>query len=95
MVGAVLAARDVAAERRRAAVLDRRHRLQLAKARLTWPALASRQAGPWARKISATSRTGRATGSGRHAGASCFAGFKLSRSSGLVTSRIVLTATRV
>jgi hypothetical protein len=40
-------------------------------------------------------RTGRATGSGRHAGASCFAGFKLSRSSGLVTSRIVLTATRV
>src|SRR5215468_10877406 len=29
--------------------------------RLRWPALALRQAGPWARKISATSRVGRAT----------------------------------
>src|SRR5271169_2173040 len=27
---------------------------------LTWPALARRQAGPWSRKMSATSRTGRA-----------------------------------
>jgi hypothetical protein len=27
--------------------------------RLTWPRLASRQAGPWSRKISATSRAGR------------------------------------
>src|ERR1700726_1023373 len=27
--------------------------------RLTWPALALRHAGPWSRKISATSRTGR------------------------------------
>ena len=32
--GAVLAARDVAAERRRAAALDRRHHLQLAKAQV-------------------------------------------------------------
>ena len=29
--------------------------------RLTWPALACRQAGPWARKISATSSVGRDT----------------------------------
>src|SRR5580693_2459805 len=28
--------------------------------RLTWPALALRHAGPWARKMSATSRQGRA-----------------------------------
>src|SRR5712691_9301857 len=36
--------------------------------RLRWPAWARRQAGPWARKMSATSRAGRATraaGSGR------------------------------
>ena len=32
--------------------------------RLTWPALALRHAGPWSRKISATSRTGRATKAG-------------------------------
>src|SRR6185295_7593096 len=30
-------------------------------ARLTWPRLASRQAAPWSRKMSATSRAGRAT----------------------------------
>ena len=29
--------------------------------RLTWPALALRQAAPWSRKISATSRAGRDT----------------------------------
>src|SRR4249920_1570939 len=29
--------------------------------RLTWPRLASRQAAPWLRKMSATSRAGRAT----------------------------------
>ena len=71
--------------------------------RLTCPALASRQAGPWARKISATSRTRRATAAKHQAGASSLAGFlvgilarfKLSRSRGLITSRIVLTATRV
>ena len=47
----------MAAERRRAAALDRRHHLQLA--RLTWPALARRHAGPWSRKMSATSSAGR------------------------------------
>src|SRR5512145_1268638 len=35
--------------------------ITLSWARLTWPRLASRQAGPWSRKISATSRAGRAT----------------------------------
>src|SRR5277367_33733 len=62
--------------------------------RLTWPALASRQAGPWSRKMSATSRARRATRSGRQAGASgsaaflegILARFRPSRSSGLVTS---------
>src|SRR5712691_11433598 len=37
--------------------------------RLRWPAWARRQAGPWARKMSATSRAGRATRAasrGRH-----------------------------
>src|SRR5271154_6627407 len=71
--------------------------------RLTWPALASRQAGPWSRKISATSRARRTPKSGRQAGASLLAAsftgiwgkFRLSRSNGLVTSRIVLMATRV
>src|SRR5271168_2047500 len=43
--------------------------------RLTWPALASRQAGPWSRKMSATSRARRATRSGRQAGASGSAAF--------------------
>jgi hypothetical protein len=42
---------------------------------LTWPALASRQAGPWARKTSETSRAGRATCSEHYAGAPCSAGF--------------------
>src|SRR5271169_4016540 len=38
--------------------------------RLTWPALARRQAGPWSRKISATSRTGRAMIAAAYAGGS-------------------------
>src|SRR3954449_12323975 len=32
--------------------------------RLTWPALAVRQAAPWSRKMSATSRAGRSTSAG-------------------------------
>ena len=36
--------------------------------RLTWPALALRHAGPWSRKISATSRTGRPMTAGAYAG---------------------------
>ena len=56
-IGAVLAARDVPAQHRRAAALDRCHDLELPK--LTWPALACRHAAPWSRKISATSSAGR------------------------------------
>ncbi len=33
--------------------------------RLTWPALAWRHAGPWSRKISATSKAGRDTSAAR------------------------------
>src|SRR4029077_14703365 len=36
--------------------------------RLTWPALALRQAGPWVRKMSATSRAGRAISAARLGG---------------------------
>ena len=61
--------------------------------RPTWPALAVRHAGPWARKMSATSRRGRAMG--RQAGGGRLAMLTPSRSRELVTSRIVLTATRV
>ena len=55
--------------------------------RLTWPALALRHAGPWARKISATSSAGRATAPPRQAGGFTFGA---SCSSGLVTSRMRL-----
>ena len=40
--------------------------------RLTWPALALRQAGPWSRKMSATSSAGRAISAARQAGGSSF-----------------------
>ena len=40
--------------------------------RLTWPALALRHAGPWPRKISATSKAGRDTEPARYAGGSAF-----------------------
>src|SRR5262249_58102457 len=76
--------------------------------RLTWPALAWRHAGPWRRKISATSSLGRANSAARQAGASALVSCLISllissvlgrsgvrRSDGLMTSRIVLVATRV
>ena len=68
--------------------------------RLTWPALACRHAAPWPRKISATSSAGRDTRAARQAGGSgsglsCLAISALMRSSGLMTSRNVLVATRV
>src|SRR6516225_10695174 len=47
-VAAILAALDMPAERGRAALLDRRHDLELP--RLTCPALARRQSAPWRRK---------------------------------------------
>src|SRR5690349_17553356 len=56
--------------------------------RLTWPAWDARQAGPRWRKMSATSTAGRDNGRAQP-------GICSSRSSGLVTSPIALTATRV
>src|ERR1700680_5294475 len=68
--------------------------------RLTWPALALRHADPWRRKIYATSNLGRATCVVRQAGGLSLGSFFLGtsgvrRSSGLMTSRMVLVATRV
>ena len=63
--------------------------------RLTWPALAWRQAGPWSRKISATSNAGRDTSAARQLGGRLSLSFTAMCSSGLMTSLIVLVATRV
>jgi len=64
--------------------------------RLKCPTLAVRQAGPWLRKMSATSSAGRGWPKAVHAlGSSFFFSIRLSRSSGLITLRIVLVATRV
>jgi hypothetical protein len=75
----------MATQRRAAALLDGRHDLELAQAQVA--ALgALRQAGPWVRKMSATSRAGARHGP-RYAG--CIA------SSGLTTSRRISVATCV
>jgi hypothetical protein len=63
--------------------------------RLTCPALARRHAGPWSRKISATSSPGRAMTAAPYAGDRCSVLSRVSRSSGLMTARIVEVATRV
>ena len=63
--------------------------------RLTWPAWAWRQAGPWSRKISATSKAGRDTSAARQLGGRISLSFTAICSSGLVTRWIVLMATRV
>jgi hypothetical protein len=60
--------------------------------RLTWPALAQRHAGPWPRKISATSSDGRDKSAALYAGGLIPA---TRCSSGLVTSPSALRATRV
>ena len=57
-MAAVLAARNMPAESRRAAALDGAHHLHLGEADVA--AVGSRQAAPWSRKISATSSAGRA-----------------------------------
>ena len=59
--------------------------------RLIWPVWARRQAGPWVRKMSATSRTGRNGPARRHAGG----GLNPSRSSGLAIPSKVFAATWV
>jgi hypothetical protein len=74
---AVLAARDMAAESR--------HDLELVE--LTWPALARRQAGPWSRNLSATSKTARAIGARQAGGPSLF-GLSVRHSNGLMTVRM-------
>jgi hypothetical protein len=66
-------------------------RITLSWSRLTWPRLASRQAGPWSRKISATSSDGLPTTAARYAGGPSFVRVRLS--SGLVTVRSRLVAT--
>ncbi len=61
--------------------------------RLTWPALALRQAGPWSRKISAISEAGRAMIAVAYAGGFFSDVSGVSRSNGLMTARITLVAT--
>src|SRR6516164_8096849 len=70
--------------------------------RLTWLALAERHAGPWSRKISASSSAGRDTAAGDYAasGVALLLFFALlrgcdSRSSGLLILAIMPVATRV
>jgi hypothetical protein len=60
--------------------------------RLTWPALAQRHAGPWARKISATSSGGRGKEAASYEGGRILT---TRCSSGLVTWPSALRATRV
>ena len=93
---AVLAALDVSAERGRATGLDRRHDLQLGEADVTGVGLAPRRAvgakdvgDPRVKSPGAAAR-----GSGQ-AGGVFFVSLTSSRSSGLLMSRTVLTATRV
>src|SRR5277367_2859969 len=100
-MGAVFAACDMAAERRRAAVLDRRHHFQLAKAHMAGVGLTPSRAMVAEDIRDLQGETHHENG--RQAGASLpaasfieiGAGLEPSRSNGLVTSRIVLTATRV
>ena len=62
--------------------------------RLTWPALARRHAGPWSRKISATSKAGRSTRAARQVGGRISLSLTAMCSSGLITALMVLVATR-
>ena len=92
----VLAARDMTgAAVRQFSIAD----ITLSWPRLTWPALAWRHAGPWPRKISATSNTRRDMAAGGYAGGGSFLlGFLRgndSRSSGLSMAAIMPVATRV
>ena len=80
-----MTAQHMSAQRRAAALFDGRHDLELAEAQVA--VLCCRHVGPWARKMSATSRAGRPTrGYGVGAGPG---------SSGLITSRRSSVATWV
>ena len=87
-MAAVLAALHMAAERGGAALLDGRHDLELTEAQV--PGLRRRQAGPWSRKMSATSKPCLGIAAPAQAGGR---GPKCRRSSGPVTSRRVRVAT--
>jgi hypothetical protein len=92
-MGAVIAALDVTAKRRSAAGLDRRHHLQLPEADMAGVGLAPRRA--MSAKDVGDPRAVTRGPRHRQAGGGRLARFTPSRSKGLVTSRIVLTATRV
>jgi hypothetical protein len=62
---------------------------------MTWPALALRRAGPWSRKISATSRTRRPMTVEVYAGGLASPGWRVRRSSGLMTSQMVFVRLRL
>ena len=65
--------------------------------RLTWPALARRQAPPWSRKMSATSSSGRTIAASVYAGSFCLRRFLGANSwpIGLATAAMMPVATRV
>jgi hypothetical protein len=94
VVAAILAALNMAAEGRRAALLDRRHHLELVEAHM--PGIGSAPGGPMAMKDVCDLQFWAAHG---RPGYSPVVGLPsvsgASRSSGLVTVRIVALATRV
>ena len=93
-VGAVLAARDVSAERRRAAALDGAHHLQLGKAHVA--AVGLTPGGPVVAEDVRDLQSGTGHTAARYAGGSAFLRPSgVSRSSGLITSRMMLVATWV
>ena len=93
-VGAVFAARDMPAEGRRAAALDRRHYLQLAEAHVAGIGLAPRRSviAEDIRDLQNRASHDRRAYAG---GLSPLDFSRVRRSSGLMTSLMVLVATRV
>ena len=93
-VAAILASRNMAAKLRRAAGFDSGHRFQLAEAQMPGVGLAPGGAVA-AEDIRNLKRGTRHGPGGSDFGSSFFFSIRLSRSSGLITLRIVLVATRV
>jgi hypothetical protein len=87
----VLATRHIAAERRRAAGLDRAHQLQLCVANV--PAVGLKPSGAEVAEDPATSRAGRCMSAPSYFRASLWGRIGVNRSSGLLTLRIILVAT--
>ena len=92
-VAAILAALDMPAERGRAAVLDGRHHLKLAEAHM--PGIGSAPVGPMAMKDVCDLQPRAAPAAGYASGRGHPSINGASRSSGLVTARMVVLATRV